>query len=103
MFKTVFCTAGVGAFAHGGYGADIVTWGKARCYLWVSLEVWPKATLLAVVAACTLCLSTIMSKLWAPSSVLVQGAIGGDVPRPVLPTNAMEAPEDGKCCVSFFV
>jgi hypothetical protein len=74
--------AGVGAAAHRGYGADIVTWGKARCYLWVSLEVWPEATSLAVVAACTLHLSTVMSKPSSSSSVLVdglhaQGAIGG--------------------------
>jgi hypothetical protein len=85
----VFRMAGVGAAAHGGYGADIVMWGKARCYLWVSLEVWLEATSLVVVAARTLHLSAIMLKPSVPSSVFVhglpvQGAVGGVVPRPIL-------------------
>jgi hypothetical protein len=36
-------------------------------------------------------------------SVLVHRAAGGPVPGPALPMNAMAAPRDGKCCVSFFV
>jgi hypothetical protein len=74
--------------------ALVLTWGKARCCLWVSLEAWPEATSLAVVAAHTVRL-TAMSKLSASITVFlhglhVQGAIGGAVPRPV---DDMEAHE----------
>jgi hypothetical protein len=47
--------------------ALVLTWGKARCCSWVSLEVWPEAPSLEVVAAHTLRLLTAKSKLSASS------------------------------------
>jgi hypothetical protein len=73
--------------------ALVLTWGKARCYPWVSLEVWPEATSLEVVAAHTLRL-TAMSKLSASSTMFLYTACLGKELLEAVPVDAMEALEE---------